>query len=71
VSEGGLRDPSTRAGRPAKGGYSHEFDLKDINMENGYLVIDFIHESPISPLSIGESADSRMLAVLFDEIKFS
>src|SRR5690554_4118165 len=54
-----------------KGGYSHEFDLKDINMENGCLVIDFIHESPISPLSIGESADSRMLAVLFDEIKFS
>ena len=39
--------------------------------ENGCLVIDFIHESPISPLSIGESADSRMLAVLFDEIKFS
>lgn len=51
--------------------YSHEFDIKDIDMENRHLVIDFIHETPISPLSIGESPDSRMLAVLFDEIRFS
>lgn len=51
--------------------YSHEFDIKDIDMENRYLVIDFIHETPISPLFIGESPDSRMLAVLFDEIRFS
>jgi hypothetical protein len=51
--------------------YSHEFDIKDIDMENRYLVIDFIHETPISPLFIGESPDSRILVVLFDEIRFS
>ena len=37
--------------------YSHEFDLKNIDIENDYLVIDIIHETSISPLSVGESSD--------------
>ena len=37
--------------------YSHEFDIKNIDVKDHYLVIDFIHETPISPLSVGESSD--------------
>lgn len=51
--------------------YSHEFDIKNIDVKDCNLVIDFIHETPISPLSVGESSDGRMIAVLFDEIRFS
>ena len=51
--------------------HSQEFDIKNVDLENDYLVIDFIHETPISPLSIGESSDSRKIAVCFDEIRFS
>lgn len=51
--------------------YTHEFDIKNIDTKNHYLVIDFIHETPLSPLSAGESSDPRMIAVLFDEIQFS
>jgi len=50
--------------------YSHEFDIKNIDVKDCNLVIDFIHETPISPLSVGESSDERMIAVLFDEICF-
>jgi Putative papain-like cysteine peptidase (DUF1796). len=50
---------------------SHEFDIKNVNLENDCLIIDFTHETPISPLSIGESSDSREIAVCFDEIRFS
>ena len=51
--------------------YSHEFDIKNIDVKDSYLVIDFTHETPISPLSVGESSDWRMIAVNFDEIQFS
>lgn len=53
------------------GSYAHEFEIKNIDKKNRYLVIDFIHETPLSPLSAGESSDPRMIAVLFDEIQFS
>ncbi len=48
----------------------NEFDMKDIDVENHYLIVDFIHETPISPLSEGKSSDSRMISVLFNEILF-
>jgi len=49
----------------------HEFDIKNIDTKKRYLVIDFVHETPLSPLLAGESSDPRMIAVLFDEIQFS
>lgn len=51
--------------------YIHEFDIKNIDTKKRYLVIDFVHETPLTPFLAGESSDPRMIAVLFDEIRFS
>ena len=47
------------------------FDLSHIPLFENKLIIEFIHDAYISPLSAGESTDSRRLAVYFNEIHFS
>ncbi|MGB9938733.1 DUF1796 family putative cysteine peptidase [Methanosarcina sp.] len=48
-----------------------KFDLSSIPMPENKLILEFIHDMPVSPLYIGESEDSRNLTVYFNSIKFS
>jgi len=48
-----------------------KFDISSIVIPDNKLIIKFFHDTPISPLYLGESGDPRALAVFFNYIKFS